>query len=555
MLCRQMRYLQYKLIIILLFGVLPRIATAQRAGARNTVIEKIKTLNEAAGRLNSDSTNQALTYAHEAYLLAIKAKEKRWQAVSMLTLSEGYLYNESYDQALQYAYDALDIFQSLNNIRDIAEAYTMLGWIFYDTENFNLAMSFHRKANALYTSLQNEKKRAASLNAVGLVFQALNGTDSARACFQQALLLAQKNRIQPLIGATFNNIGICENTLGNYEQAIGFFRQALEMDSERKGNVLLQAEVQNQMAFSYLKLRNYKRADSLLTASRALIDASTSNTRKEKLLDNLNTFAQLYQATGDYKKAFENLQEYAEINNEIVSRNKTEVVTALHLKREAQQSEKKINELNAQKELRVFQRNALAAGIVLLAVIGFLLYSRMRHRQLKEKEIEAMKQLLIQKELDTTIQEKEALNHKLDFKDKSLKKYAISLSRNNELLRNFIQEAGNILEEDSKGSRLAYDKLVRKFLQELEHSPDNAMFDLNLDKAHADFFYNLLQKYPGLTDNERKLCGQIRLNLTSKEIASLNNISVKSVEMARYRLRKHFELGKNEDLNEFLHSF
>ncbi|MCD2424801.1 tetratricopeptide repeat protein [Niabella pedocola] len=521
--------------------------------------DRIQVLNRTAKKLNSDSTAQALILAHEAYLLAVKENDRFWQAQTMLTLSEGYLYDDSYDMALQYAYDALDIFQSLKHETGIADTYTLLGWIFYDTENAILSMDFHQKAAKLIAAGTDEKKKAVALNAIGLVYQMMNNSDSAKIYFQKTIAISEAHKITIIQGAALNNLGISENALGQYPQAIIHFEKAMEIEQmEHLHSKLPLAEVQNQLAYAYLKLNNYDKADSLLKSARSIIDASTSNTRKEKLLDNLHTYALLHQATGNYQRAFECLQQYIAINNEIVSRNKTEMVDALHLSRETQNREKQINELSAQKELRSFQRNALAAGLVLLGIIGFLLYSRLRRKQQRDKELEAMKRLLIEKELDNTLHEKEALNDKLGFKDQNIKKYALLLTRNDELLKNFIRETGHLMtteEADLKTMPNAYSKLVKKFLQDLEQQANDKTLHLSSDDAHADFFFNLLQKYPDLTESERKLCAQIRLNLSSKEIAALNNISVKSVEMARYRLRKHFGLQKNEDLNAFISSF
>ncbi len=92
-------------------------------------------------------------------------------------------------------------------------------------------------------------------------------------------------------------------------------------------------------------------------------------------------------------------------------------------------------------------------------------------------------------------------------------------------------------------------------MKQYEQNLENRGFEMNTGQAQSDFLFHLLQKFPDLTENEQKLCLQIRLNLSSKEIASFNNISVKSVEMARYRLRKHFGLNQKEDLNEFIRSF
>lgn len=548
----------YKKVLFLL--LLPIVINAQPGksvrGQNNDVEDRIRILDEKAAALNRDSTNEALTHAHEAYLLSVRDDSKFWQGVSLLRLSEGYLYNDSYDQALQYAYNALDIFVGLKNDSCIAEANTMLGWIFYDSENPNFSLDYHKNALKMFGRLGNSRQEAVALNAVGLVYQMMNNNDSAYFYFNKSLILAQKNGMDQMISAVLNNLGICENSRENYQKAIYFFDRAMPEVIASKDELRL-SELLNQMAFSYLKLKDYKKTDSLLQRSRQLIDRSTSNTRKEKLLDNLQTSALLYEATGNYEKAYESLQLFTRVSNEIISRNKSEVIAAQHLKRETSKRENEIKILGAQKELRNFQIYALIAGVLLMAIISVLAYSRLKHKREREKEHELIKRLMVQRELESTLQEKEDLNSKLDFKNSNLKDYALYVAHNNDLVRGFLKD----LEKMSAGiglkdeSRQAYKKLIRDFLQKYEQNQDKQSFDLNAEEAHSDFVYNLLQKFPGLTENEQKLCMQIRLNLSSKEIASFNNISVKSVEMARYRLRKHFGLSQKEDLNEFIRSF
>ncbi|RUA28671.1 MAG: hypothetical protein DSY76_04170, partial [Bacteroidetes bacterium] len=70
-----------------------------------------------------------------------------------------------------------------------------------------------------------------------------------------------------------------------------------------------------------------------------------------------------------------------------------------------------------------------------------------------------------------------------------------------------------------------------------------------------ELFYSALrEKYPNLTPNEVRLSALIRLDLSSKEIASILNISSKSVEMNRYRLRKKMQLSSSVNLSEFIRS-
>ncbi len=77
---------------------------------------------------------------------------------------------------------------------------------------------------------------------------------------------------------------------------------------------------------------------------------------------------------------------------------------------------------------------------------------------------------------------------------------------------------------------------------------------MNIDLIHEDFFRKLNEKFPSLTENDKKLCAMLRLNLSSKEIASIQNIEAKSVDMNRYRLRKKLNISAEEDLNSFLAS-
>lgn len=525
-----------------------------KAGAN--VIKRIEQLNNAAASLNKDSTNLALVYSHEAYLLGLNEGNKKLQTISLLNLSEGYLYNDIYDQALQYGYAALDIGLKLGDAKLLADCYTNLGWIFYDTENLTFSMQNHLMALNLYISEGLKKDEAISLNAIGLAFQMKGNDDSAKIYFQQSLHIATQQEMKGMMSAALNNIGICENSSGNYEKALQYFKQALatEMASD---DVLALAETNNQMAFSYIKLKNYKKADSLLSRSRELINRSTSNTRKEKLLDNLSISSQLYEALGDYSKAFGNLKEYFEVSNQIVSRTKSEMVATLKLKREAWEKEEKVRELEVQNKLRLLQRNAFIGGILLLIIIGMLLISRIKQKARRTEELQEIKRQLIRQELENTQMEKEALNAKLEFKNTDLKNYALYISQRNELIREFVGELRSLeIINQSKGENAAeFNKVIRKFQQNLEINSEAQEFNVSVDEMQKDFFFNLLQKYPELTDNERRLCGQIRLNLSIKEIASLNNISVKSVEMARYRLRKQLNLQTGEDLNEFLKKF
>jgi DNA-binding CsgD family transcriptional regulator len=70
--------------------------------------------------------------------------------------------------------------------------------------------------------------------------------------------------------------------------------------------------------------------------------------------------------------------------------------------------------------------------------------------------------------------------------------------------------------------------------------------------VHSDFLFTLKEKYPDLKAHELKLCAYLRMNLSSKEIAQLMSISVRGVEISRYRLRKKLDIPTETNLFQFL---
>ena len=101
---------------------------------------------------------------------------------------------------------------------------------------------------------------------------------------------------------------------------------------------------------------------------------------------------------------------------------------------------------------------------------------------------------------------------------------------------------------------LSYEfRSVFRMINDTEKSDDDwTRFALYFDQVHNNFLSHLKTKYPQLSPTDLKLCAYLRLNLSSKEIAQLLNISLKGVEVSRYRLRKKLNLVTEVNLHDFL---
>jgi phosphate/sulfate permease/DNA-binding CsgD family transcriptional regulator len=162
-----------------------------------------------------------------------------------------------------------------------------------------------------------------------------------------------------------------------------------------------------------------------------------------------------------------------------------------------------------------------------------------------------------QKALENELKMKNKVNLELekeiDEKEKEQKKIALSIIRKNEILSKLKVEIERLKakpEETLKYSDLNTLRVL--IIENLNIENERKNFEEYIKDLNKSFYKNLEKKYPGLTENEKKLCSLLRLKLTSKEIASILNISPKSVEVNRYRLRKKMDIKKDEKLSKMI---
>ena len=108
------------------------------------------------------------------------------------------------------------------------------------------------------------------------------------------------------------------------------------------------------------------------------------------------------------------------------------------------------------------------------------------------------------------------------------------------------------MDVQSKDAIKHINKLGSRIYQNLMINKDREEFEIQVEQACEGFFKNLEHKHPDLTNQERRLAALLRLNLSSKEISGILNISPKSVDQSRYRLRKKLDLDKDINLSTFL---
>ena len=176
----------------------------------------------------------------------------------------------------------------------------------------------------------------------------------------------------------------------------------------------------------------------------------------------------------------------------------------------------------------------------------------MQKLKLQAEELKHQREILemeLKKENELNIQEyeKHILELELQAKSSEVAGKSLSIAKQTEM----IDKIQGILESEKDFSKLKNE--IRKAIKINEvNKHEWETFETNLNQIHNEFIINLSKKYPQLTPKDIKLCVYLKMNLSSKEIAPLLNISVRSVEIKRYRLRKKMELSHELGLVEYI---
>ncbi|MBS1511003.1 MAG: transcriptional regulator [Bacteroidetes bacterium] len=192
----------------------------------------------------------------------------------------------------------------------------------------------------------------------------------------------------------------------------------------------------------------------------------------------------------------------------------------------------------------------------------FLRQQKEKLKQQQQQHQEEQRELQYQHNLELEKNEKEIIKLKndnlqaqIEMKNAELAGNAMSLVQKSELLSR-IKEQLLMMKNNSEQEKESKDlkKVITIINKELELNNDWDQFAVHFDEVHANFLTSLKKKYPSLTSSELKLCAYLRLNLTSKEIAQLMNISVRGVETSRYRVRKKLDVTAEQSLFDLLFS-
>lgn len=478
----------------------------------------------------------AMKYFQSA-LKKIGKKYSNQQAFIHYSIYRNYIEQADFKNGLSELYKALHLYETEKNEYGISRIKTEIGGLFsyrgdkkmtekYLSEAKILAEKLNDKEliflNNLYETAQllTEKKLPEALNSATKYLQEIKANNSKK-----------------ILGYCFENISTINYEQKNYKNALAYLDSAIantqrssEIAMYQTNKALILSEIgksdeAEKMLLKFLNdHKNSQRLDYLISARKILID--------------------IYTKKGEKNKAAEEIVKNNTLTEQL---NKTKKNDLLR-EQEYEYDLKK-------KELQIAEKNSMikiAGGVsaATLALAGFALFIYRKREKKKQKNTIF--------ELENLIHEKEKLKQKegklLKQKDDAERELAANtmyLSENKQVLKDLIAELNDL----KNGKTVNVEKIAeleKKIKSVFKNENDWEKMIIHFEKVYPDFFKKLRIINPKLTKNELKHCAYIRIKLNNKETAQILGVEPSSVKTTRYRLKKKFNLGVDDDLNEFI---
>jgi len=517
-----------------------------------------------------------------------------------------------FEKAKEYLQEALRWTDQPGAQGSKSAIYLNLGYINLQTGNYLEAITAYQKALELQEEKGNLKNQAKTLDHIGTVYKKIGNYDRAAEYYRRSLEIREQNNDQDGLSASYNNLAIISKIKKQYPQALDYYTKALKISEETgaldwQSNQLhnigvvyeemqtfskavtyyLKAakikekindhrglvQVYQSIGAAYGKQKRFKEAIHYLTRSNEL---AKSMKLKPFLADNALILAEIFEQNGDYRKSLEQLKSYTVLKDSILNesniKNINEVQTRFETERKEQENKILKQELQLKEEKNKAKNTAifmLSLLVIALIVSMFLLFYSLKMKskllsqnivlldhEKKLKEISGKTKAVEQERLEERIFAEQELNRlqleKLEYKSRELSTLMFQMLQKNETLSQINLELEKIRNIKPNDLNQEIDNLRKMVHDNLDSDQGWEQIKLHFQEVHPGFFSKLEKACPDLTQYDLKLCAYLRLNLSTKEIANLLNISIAGINKGRQRLRKKMNISSDTDLVEFM---
>ncbi|MCB0806484.1 MAG: hypothetical protein KDC05_11855, partial [Bacteroidales bacterium] len=283
-------------------------------------------------------------------------------------------------------------------------------------------------------------------------------------------------------------------------------------------------------------------------------------------LDAIRQLARIDSMKGDYENAYIKSLQLNVLKDTVYNRKLRNSLISSELKYENEKNSTLVRlqqaELQAMEKERVIYLilTVVAIIIILLATIVIVLQRKnyLKNKELIENrlEIQNLKVAKYQKEKEINQLKMKGFSDELKMKDRELVSIALGMEQKNKLLNSIDQKVKVLLSRISSSENIEIIKEISSAirLKQLENS-ESDLFNQRFSSIHEDFFKKLKALHPSLTKTDLRFCAYLRINLSSDQIANIQNVTNEAIRKTRYRIRKKLGLQPEESLEDYISQF
>lgn len=488
----------------------------------------------------SDST---LIHAERALAATLACGDSTRQARAEVYIGSAYLNQSNYAEALKHFQIAELLYLDLGDQSGLGGLYLDLSLLYSEMHQKPIAKDYTLKAAKIFKETGERMKYGVALTDLASTYLDVKNADSALYYLKLAEPIVKETNMRAAAYVE-QNFGSVYYLKGEYQKSIDHYREGISI-AEQTGNMHLYTLLHVWISESYLAMDRFD--DSFRYGQ--IADSLTSTLPKGFLRTKaLYAVAKAAHEAGHHANSYYAFLEYISLTDSLFGDEKQKEIAALEQEYEADKNRRTIafqkqeNELLAAANAASANRNyALLGCLVLTLILAYAFINKQRYKIRGQRAAVKIKEL-----------ENEKLNREVEFKSRELTGQALNLARKNEMIQSLHDRLKSInLSQGSKELNGVVNQL--KFSQKQEENWE--AFLEQFTELNPEFYRQFNAAHPDLSKGDLRLAALLRMGLTSKDIASMLNISEPGMKKARYRLRKKMKLKPTESLETEIMSY
>lgn len=477
------------------------------------------------------------------------------QAGLNFRLGRLYYFYGYYQESLEHFFLAEDYYETHQDILNLIQVNNALGEVYYKINGPEASLQFHQRALDLTREINAPQAESRSLSFVGGMYEKLKQYEWALSKQYEALTIS--SRIADLEGLSMirESLGSIFEDLEQYDSALFYFQEAYQLNSELENMKALPGNLNN-IGDIYRKTGDLGKA--LEYTSQALENSRLSKDRYQER-SALVDLGKAYSEMGDFENAYQHVALSRKLSEAIFSDESARYLAIQEAQFELGKKERQIISLEQRQKIDSYFRWFLGFLVLFLVLVAALIFNRQKlkiktNNLLLEKKEELLniRQELWQKEKEN----RELLEQKIRDEDEAHGKYLVAQTlhviNKNQMLQEIQAKLKGALEEDVKTQKSKIRNLIKQIDYNFQKDSDWEDFKVGFEKVHQDFLKKLKKQNPDLTSGDLKLACLMKMNLSSRETATTLGITMESLRISRYRLRKRLHLKEGNDLRQYL---